>query len=231
MPLRHPHEHPARGQARRHQGGASGSTGIQNGGKQMRAAAAEARRILVEMAAQKFGVKSDGLIVVDGIVRLKDSSDDTTRSESYADLIGGRYFNTQLEWNKQYGNALYAPGKAVPKKPSEYKIVGKEIARACYAAYESGDPAALERHLSDDLVFYSPPDPGIDRAEYFERCWPNAGLIESFDLIRMIEAGDEVVVTYEGRRADGTRFRNTEVLSFAGDRVRRAEVYFGWDVA
>jgi nicotinate dehydrogenase subunit B len=111
------------------QGGASGSTGIQNGGKQMRAAAAEARRILVEMAAQKFGVKPDGLIVVDGIVRLKDSSDDTTRSESYADLIGGRYFNTQLEWNKQYGNALYAPGKAVPKKPSEYKIVGKEIAR------------------------------------------------------------------------------------------------------
>ena len=33
------------------QGGASGSTGIQNGGKQMRMAAAEARRVLVEMAA------------------------------------------------------------------------------------------------------------------------------------------------------------------------------------
>ncbi|HZN30778.1 MAG TPA: molybdopterin cofactor-binding domain-containing protein, partial [Xanthobacteraceae bacterium] len=38
------------------QGGASGSTGIQHGGKQMRAAAAEARRVLVEMAAQKLGV-------------------------------------------------------------------------------------------------------------------------------------------------------------------------------
>ena len=33
------------------QGGASGSTGIQDGGKQMRMAAAEARRVLVEMAA------------------------------------------------------------------------------------------------------------------------------------------------------------------------------------
>jgi nicotinate dehydrogenase subunit B len=33
------------------QGGASGSTGIQRGGKQMRMAAAEARRVLVEMAA------------------------------------------------------------------------------------------------------------------------------------------------------------------------------------
>jgi nicotinate dehydrogenase subunit B len=111
------------------QGGASGSTGIQNGGKQMRAAAAEARRILVEMAAQKFGVAPDSLIVMDGIVRKRDSSDDATYSASYADLIGGRYFNTQLDWNKQLGNNLYAPGKATPKKPSEYKIVGKEIPR------------------------------------------------------------------------------------------------------
>jgi CO/xanthine dehydrogenase Mo-binding subunit len=111
------------------QGGASGSTGIQNGGKQMRAAAAEARRILVDMAAKKFGVAPDTLIVVDGIVRMRETKDDTTYSASYADLIGGRYFNTQLEWNKQLGNALYAPGKAVPKKPSEYKIVGKPIAR------------------------------------------------------------------------------------------------------
>src|SRR5215831_8418854 len=36
------------------QGGASGSTGIQMGGKQMRMAAAEARRVLVEMAAAKL---------------------------------------------------------------------------------------------------------------------------------------------------------------------------------
>src|SRR5215213_3058631 len=55
------------------QGGASGSTGLQNGGKQMRAAAAEARRVLVDMAAKKFGVPADSLIVVDGIVRRRES--------------------------------------------------------------------------------------------------------------------------------------------------------------
>jgi hypothetical protein len=47
-------------------------------------------------------------------------------------------------------------------------------------------------------------------------------------LRRLIEAGDEVVVTYEAARTDGTRFRNTEVLTFRGDRVRTIEVYFGW---
>src|SRR4030081_3835571 len=49
------------------QGGASGSTGIQLGGKQMRVAAAEARRVLVEMAAQKLGLPADQLTVTDGV--------------------------------------------------------------------------------------------------------------------------------------------------------------------
>jgi nicotinate dehydrogenase subunit B len=110
------------------QGGASGSTGIQNGGKQMRAAAAEARRILNDLAAAKLGAPSDKLIVVDGIVRVL-GDQDAARTVTYADLIGGRYFNTQLEWNKQIGNNLYAPGKAKPKPVSEYKIVGKPIPR------------------------------------------------------------------------------------------------------
>src|SRR3981081_3858504 len=44
-------------------------------------------------------------------------------------MIGGQYFNVQLNWNKEYGNALYAPGKAQPKPPSEHKIVGQPIKR------------------------------------------------------------------------------------------------------
>ncbi|HKC33016.1 MAG TPA: molybdopterin cofactor-binding domain-containing protein, partial [Xanthobacteraceae bacterium] len=108
------------------QGGASGSTGIQLGGKQMRVAAAEARRVLVEMAAQKLGLPADQLTVTDGVVHARG---DATKKASYAELIGGRYFNVELAWNKETGNTLYAPGKAVPKKPSEYKIVGQPIKR------------------------------------------------------------------------------------------------------
>ena len=108
------------------QGGASGSTGIQLGGKQMRVAAAEARRVLVEMAAGALSIPANKLAVNDGVVS---AVDDKTKSISYAQLIGGQYFNVQLDWNKQYGNALYAPGKAQPKNPSEHKIVGQPIKR------------------------------------------------------------------------------------------------------
>src|SRR3984885_10652285 len=68
------------------QGGASGSTGIQLGGKQMRVAAAEARLVLVEMAAARFGLLADHLTVTDGVVH---TAGDPTQRVSYADLIGG----------------------------------------------------------------------------------------------------------------------------------------------
>ena len=108
------------------QGGASGSTGIQFGGKQMRMASAEARRVLVEMAAGLLSTPIEQLVVNDGVVS---SRADATKRISYEQMLGGKYFNVQLDWNKQFGNTLYAPGKAQPKNPSEHKIVGQPIKR------------------------------------------------------------------------------------------------------
>ncbi len=108
------------------QGGASGSTGIFSGARPLRNAAAEARRILVAGAAQRLGIAADRLTVADGIVS---SLDDPARAVSYAELIGGKYFNSQVEWNKQVGNAMDVKGQAKPKSPSEYKVVGKPIPR------------------------------------------------------------------------------------------------------
>ncbi len=108
------------------QGGASGSTGVQEGGRQMRMAAAEARSVLVEMAAEKLGVPAGQLTVKDGVVS---ATGDAGKKASYADLIGGKFFNVHLDWNGKYGNPLYAPGKAMPKSPKDYTFVGKPILR------------------------------------------------------------------------------------------------------
>jgi ketosteroid isomerase-like protein len=102
--------------------------------------------------------------------------------------------------------------------------------RDCYGAYESGDRSMIERHLAEGFTFSAPPDVGIDRATYFERCWPNAETTEAFEYERLVEAGDEVFVTYEATKTDGRRFRNTEIFTFDGDKVSAVEVYFGWDV-
>src|SRR6266545_5239348 len=63
------------------QGGASGSTGVSNGVRLLRRAAAEARRVLVEGAAQKLGVPASQLKVENGIVFSSE------KKISYADLV------------------------------------------------------------------------------------------------------------------------------------------------
>jgi ketosteroid isomerase-like protein len=105
-----------------------------------------------------------------------------------------------------------------------------QLVRGSFAAYESGDREALENLIADEFTFSSPPDPKLDRGEYFERCWPNAQHIEQFEFVRLSEVGEEVLVTYEAERADGTRFRNTEIFGFDGEQIARVEVYFGWDL-
>ncbi len=95
----------------------------------------------------------------------------------------------------------------------------------------AGDRGFFERRLSDGFVFSAPPDPKLDRAGYFERCWPGAGRGGDFDFVRLIESGDEVIVTYEADISSGGRGRNTEIITFDDeDKIIRTEVYFGWNL-
>ncbi len=84
--------------------------------------------------------------------------------------------------------------------------------------------------MTGNSTFSSPPDSHLDRAGYFERCWPGAGTGQEFAFARLIESDAEVIVTYETRQPNGTKGRNTEVLTFEGDKLSRAEVYFGWKI-
>src|SRR5213593_4182615 len=108
------------------QGGASGSTGIQTGARPLRSAAAEARRLLVQSASQKLGLPVEQLRVDDGMVA---AVSDPAKKTSYAELIGGRHFHHQVEWNKQIGNPMDIKVQAKPKSPSEYRVVGKSLPR------------------------------------------------------------------------------------------------------
>ena len=105
-----------------------------------------------------------------------------------------------------------------------------QLARDFYDAFATADREFAERILDQEFSFSSPVDVGLDRAGFFERCWPGAGkVVREFEIVRMLESGDEVVVTYVMRRSDGGRGRNTEVLTFSGDKLVRSEVYFGWE--
>jgi hypothetical protein len=104
------------------------------------------------------------------------------------------------------------------------------IARAAYEAYVAKDRAAIEKLIARDFHFTSPLDNRIDRATYFARCWPNSETIDGFDFINLVPDRDRVFVTYEGRRANGRRFRNAEIVTVRNNQIVEVEVYFGWSI-
>ncbi|HUQ76050.1 MAG TPA: molybdopterin cofactor-binding domain-containing protein [Burkholderiales bacterium] len=117
------------------QGGASGSTGVSNGARLLRRAAAEARRVLLGRAAEKLGTPAAQLRVEDGIVIGAQGK------TSYAELVGGRYFHHKVEWNKQVGNPMDISVPAKPKAPADYKVVGKPVPRrdVAWKVFGTGD--------------------------------------------------------------------------------------------
>ncbi len=127
------------------QGGASSALGIQAGAKPLRNAAAEARRLLLEMAAAQLAVPPESLAVADGVISVRA---EPVRQLRYADLVGGRYFHSRVEWNRKDGNQLNVTGKAKPKPPSAYKVVGQPLPRRDVAWKVFG----TDRYVSDIRV-------------------------------------------------------------------------------
>ena len=108
------------------QGGASGSTGVSHGGATLRNAAAEARRLMLDMASGHLGRPMSDLDVAEGVIYSRAQPD---KRVSYGDLIGGRWFDAEVEWNGQIGNNLKIKAAGKPKDPKDYKVYGTSPAR------------------------------------------------------------------------------------------------------
>src|SRR6202163_1178306 len=96
------------------QGGTVAGSAIMRGGPRIRAAAAEARLTLLTLASKKLNVPVDRLAISKGVISV---ADNPKQSVTYGQLIGGKSFDVPFT------------GKAPLKKPSEYKIVGKNFPR------------------------------------------------------------------------------------------------------
>jgi nicotinate dehydrogenase subunit B len=118
------------------QGKSTASTNVSLGAQPLRIAAAEARRVLLKMAADRFSVPVDQLEVADGIVRVRNVS---SKQIPYAELIGGRSFRTQLEQKTEAGLALPVASSGVRLKGSnESRLVGKSVPRVDVPAKVTG---------------------------------------------------------------------------------------------
>ena len=104
------------------QGGSGGSDAIERDGWPMRRVAAEARRILLELAAEHLDEPVTELTVSDGTVTARTNP---SNSVTYAELIGGKRFDVPLQGD----NINATRGVADIKPVNELQVVGRSIPR------------------------------------------------------------------------------------------------------
>ncbi len=101
--------------------------------------------------------------------------------------------------------------------------------RGLFAAYLANRKDEVSDMLTEDFTFSSPNDDHINKATYFERCWPQPPAFSAIHIERISLEDNEALVRYRADKRDGGSFRNVEVIRFHGDRVASVEVYFGRD--
>lgn len=106
----------------------AGSASITSSGSAIRSAAAEARRILLEMAAAHLNTPAGQLVVKDGMVTALS----TKQSVSYAALLNGKSIEGRVT------------DKAPQKDPSKYTIVGTTWPREDIRSMATGQPVYVQ---------------------------------------------------------------------------------------
>ena len=101
-----------------------------------------------------------------------------------------------------------------------------EIVRGNFYAWTRGDRGEFESALTEDFTFTSPYDDHIDKATFFERCWPVHGK-QKITLLAVAEAGERVLVLYDCEIEGGLTFRNMEAHTLVNRKVKSVEVFFG----
>jgi len=104
------------------QGGSGGSTAMERDSWPMRRAAAEARRVLLEMGSDRLGTPADQLAVSDAVITVKA---DPSRRVSYGELIAGKKFNVTLTG----ANVNAVSGVAKVKPVQELRSTGQSPQR------------------------------------------------------------------------------------------------------
>ncbi|MFE2887029.1 nuclear transport factor 2 family protein [Streptomyces sp. NPDC059272] len=105
------------------------------------------------------------------------------------------------------------------------------IVEASFQHYRSQDRDAAFPLYAGDFTFTSPQDDHIDRAAFFERCFPTADQFKEQQLLRVTPADEELVFAYyEYELVAGGRYRNVEAITVRDGLIQEVQVFFGGKV-
>lgn len=98
--------------------------------------------------------------------------------------------------------------------------------RSFYLGWETKDWDKIAHTLTADFNFTGPNHDGLNRDDYKEKCWPMASAVGTYDLLTVMEKGNEAFARWKCP-IDGKVVTNTEYFVFSGGKIQKVEVYTG----
>ena len=162
------------------EGYTAGSMTISTSGAALRNAAAQARRILLEMAAKRLDARPDELTVQAGLISFIRHPE---RKITYAELMGGKAFNLEVTGN-------------VPlKDPQTYTIVGSSTPREDIPRKVAGQPSFIQDLRVPGMLhgrLVRPPSVGAELISMDE-----SSVADITGLVKVVQRGNFIGVVAE----------------------------------
>ncbi|SEE68647.1 CO or xanthine dehydrogenase, Mo-binding subunit [Rhizobiales bacterium GAS188] len=181
-----------------------GSQSVEQSGSAIRAACAEARGILLAAAARRFGVRREDLHVTNGTIASPDGRQATFWEIANADpdLLKGDIAVT-----------------AVPKKPSDYSIVGKSVNRIDLPGKLTGAPSFVQDMRLPGMIFarvVRPPRYGVKLVSLDDaaaRSLPGVvAVVRDGNFLAVAAEREEQAIAARDALASGARWSDDQVL-------------------
>jgi ketosteroid isomerase-like protein len=105
------------------------------------------------------------------------------------------------------------------------------VVEQAFRHYLAQDRDAAFALYADDFSFTSPQDDHIDKAAFFERCFPTAERFKTHRMLHVTPADEELVlVYYEYELTSGDTYRNMEAITVRDGLITEVRVFFGGTV-
>jgi len=184
------------------EGFTSGSQSIEQSGAALRLAAAEARAILLDLAAARLGASAERLTVADGVISTPEGG-----RTSYWELVGPDTFRRD------------ATARAAPKPADAHKLVGKSLQRIDIPAKVTGGAIYVQDMRLPGMLFgrvVRPPSYGarllgIDEAA-FRRMPGVVAIARDGSFLGVVAAREEQAIAVRNAMRDAARWQNGPAL-------------------
>jgi nicotinate dehydrogenase subunit B len=200
-----------------------GSQSIENSGAALRAAAAEARALMVEAASRHFNVPGAELATAAGFVSTSDG-----QKASYWEAVSG---NEDLFHRD-------ATGLVQPKQPGQYRLVGKPVPRIDLPAKLTGTDSFLQDMRLLNMLFgrsVRPPRQGtklLSANVAAVQAMPGvAAVVQEGSFLGVVAAREEVAIAARQALIDGSRWNDDGLVLPDQSELPKALLNFASEVS